>query len=121
MAFGFPCEPMMYRTKTQEDFDHENNLFNPYSKVTCLILYLYSMDIGIMPLYASVNRAVVEMDSSSVKKLGPYISALGYIVAGAEGKRQKLDKLESGTIIGGKTCCLSGNFILFRGTQIMKN
>ena len=34
----------------------ENSLNDPYSKVTCLIFYLFSMQFGEPPLYSEVNR-----------------------------------------------------------------
>ena len=32
------------------------NLNDPYSKMSCLILYLYSMKLGNPPLYFEINR-----------------------------------------------------------------
>ena len=34
----------------------ENSLNDPYSKVTHLVIYLFSMEFGQPPLYAEVNR-----------------------------------------------------------------
>ena len=44
--------------------DDELGLSNPYSKATCLIMQLYSMEIGSPPLYAEINRMAREMDKS---------------------------------------------------------
>lgn len=44
--------------------DTELGLSNPYSKVTCLIMQLYSMEIGSPPLYSEINRMAREMDGS---------------------------------------------------------
>ena len=38
------------------DPDPVLGLWNPYSKVTCIILYLYSMELGTPTLYAEANR-----------------------------------------------------------------
>ena len=37
--------------------DMELGLFNPYSKVTALVLQLYSMEFGASPLYSELNKA----------------------------------------------------------------
>ena len=42
--------------------DPELGLANSYSKISCLILYLYSMELGNRPLYAEANRIAMEMD-----------------------------------------------------------
>ena len=44
--------------------DDELSLWNPYSRITCFILYLYSMEFGQPPLYAELNRVCREMDLS---------------------------------------------------------
>jgi len=59
--------------------DNALGLINPYSKVTCLILYLYSMELGTPQLYAEVNRVARDMDFTQLKELGPFIRALGEI------------------------------------------
>ena len=53
--------------------DQVLGLCNPYSKVTCLILYLYSMELGMPQLYSEVNRVSRDMDLNYLKELGPYI------------------------------------------------
>lgn len=50
MDFNDPSKPMSVLK------DDELSLQNPYSKASCLILYLYSMELGDPPLYAEVNR-----------------------------------------------------------------
>lgn len=42
--------------------DEELGLTNPYSFITCFILYLYSLEFGDPPLYAEMNRVVWTMD-----------------------------------------------------------
>ena len=59
-------------------------LRNPYSKITCLILYLYSMELGTPSLYADANRVARELDQSYVKELGPYLRVLGKITLASE-------------------------------------
>ena len=52
-------------TKANEpltDGDSEIGLYNPYSKITCIILYIYSMEFGTPPLYTELNRVAREMD-----------------------------------------------------------
>ena len=36
------------------------SLWNPYSAVSCWLLYLYSMELGSPPLYMELNRAARE-------------------------------------------------------------
>ena len=59
--------------------DPELNFINPYSKISCLVAYLYSMELGSPNLYAEVNRVTREMDMTEIEHLGPYICVL-YIV-----------------------------------------
>ena len=56
MDFKLPNEPMNLFTK------NENDISNPYGKLTCLILYLYSMQIGEPPLYAELNKVCRNQD-----------------------------------------------------------
>jgi len=44
--------------------DPELGLLNPHSKVTCFILYLYSMEFGHPPLYSEMNRVARDLDKS---------------------------------------------------------
>lgn len=37
-------------------------LCNPYSKISCCLLQLYSMEFGTPPLYCAVSRVAREMD-----------------------------------------------------------
>ena len=56
--------------------DDELGLTNPYSCVTCWILYLYSLEFGSPPLYAELNRVCRNMDLSELETLGPIAKAL---------------------------------------------
>lgn len=62
-------------------FTSDRNLYNPYSKATCLILYLYSLDSFI---HTQLNKACWNMDESKLARCGPFASALGYITSSAE-------------------------------------
>ena len=37
-------------------------IHNPYSKITCLVIYLYSMELGYPPLYAELARVSRDLD-----------------------------------------------------------
>lgn len=67
-------------TKNMNDLDEdEYSLINPYSKSTCLMLYLYSLELGVPPLYAEINRVARTGDTTQLLTLGPFIKALGKI------------------------------------------
>ena len=74
--------------KPMEHNNHpEIGICNPYSKVSCFILYIYSMEWGSPPFYAEVNRIAREMDLKQLKRIGPFIRALSVIaVKGERGK-----------------------------------
>ena len=71
-----------------DDSACENNLWNPYSKITCLILYLYSLEFQAggsahaPPLYVEVNRVCRTMDATWIEELGPFVRALGQVTTG---------------------------------------
>lgn len=60
------------------------NLHNPHGKMTCLILNLYTMELGMPPLYAEVNRVCRNMDLTQLTNLGPFIRALNQVTDDAE-------------------------------------
>jgi len=66
---------------TTKSYSVDLDLCNPYSKATCLILYLYSMDSYIQ---SELNKACWNMDVSKITNFGPFASALGYITSGTE-------------------------------------
>ena len=70
-------EPMNYE-------DPILGLRKPYSKATCLMLYLYSMELGSPQLYSEANRVARDMDRTHLRELGPFLRALGQITASAE-------------------------------------
>ena len=47
---------------TGDETDLVLGIDGPYSKVSCLILYLYSMELGSPPLYYEANRVARDMD-----------------------------------------------------------
>ena len=57
-------------------YENEMNLYNPYSKVSCLLLYIYTMELGSPPLYAELNKVRRTMDVDHLMKIGPYSYAL---------------------------------------------
>ena len=108
-----PNEPMRKEKK-----DDDYSLHNPYSSVTCFILYLYSMEFGDPPLYAELNRVARNMDKEYVDMLGPFSRALNEVTWQAEDNRRDDDKIENGQIkkrTAGVPFNLSGMFLLFRG------
>ena len=52
-------------------------LRNPYSKVSCLLMQLYSMEIGSPQLYEEANRIARDQDKTFLKEMGPFLRALG--------------------------------------------
>lgn len=102
-----------------DDEDEELGLWNPYSKVTSFILYLYSMEFGSPPLYAEMNRVIREMDMSQLKNLGPILNSMNEITSMAEKGRHADDKIPSGKQIkevkGGVIWSMSGSLLLFQG------
>ena len=82
-AIDFKLEDMN-TPLTTSDKDFVLGLYNPYSKATCLILYLYSMELGIPQLYAEANRVARDVDKTYLKELGPFLKALGEITFWSE-------------------------------------
>ena len=79
-------------------YDPELNLADPYSKVTCFVLYLYSLEFGTPPLYAELNRVCRQMDTTQLRNLGPIAKVLAVITNSAERDREG-DKIENGKSI----------------------
>ena len=42
----------------------EIGIDNPYSRITCFILYIYSMEFGTPTLYSELNRIARDIDLS---------------------------------------------------------
>lgn len=93
-------------------------LCNPYSKVTCFILYLYSMELGNPPLYIEANRVARDQDYSHLKELGPFLKALCHIIFWSEQFKRPSDKVTPGKEISKTGQNIEGSFLLFRGAQM---
>ena len=102
--------------------DIELGLLNPYSKITCFLVFLYSMEFGAPPLYAELNRVARVMDVSQILNLGPYARALSVITLDAERGRKSGDKMTPGTYYeekeGGIECNMEGIFMMYRGASM---
>ena len=81
---------------TSDIRDTELCPINPYSKAACMILYLYSMELGSPQLYADVNRVVRENDLSYLEELGPFVYVLTIIVTEGEKYKNPDDKVTPG-------------------------
>ena len=94
------------------------SIINPYSPVSCWLLYLYSMELGSPPLYLELNRASREMDLTNLPQLGPFAAALGMVCWKAEYNKKKEDRIILGQDIGGQ---LTGCFLLWRGAAMKQD
>lgn len=88
--------PLKEAQDDENGFSSDSNFCNPYGKITSLILYLMSMELGSPPLYTIFNKANREMDTEKLNNLGPLARALGKILINAEIYRKDNDKYESG-------------------------
>ena len=110
--------------KTRKSFQSDLNLCNPYSKASCLILYLYTMELADPPLYEVLNKGMRMKDYTHLPTLGPYAYALGWVTTNAEQGRAKADKIPSyeDSLLSqvdnplGRLCA---SFLLFRGGPIL--
>ena len=73
-----------------------DDLSDPYSSATCVILYLYSMELGSPPLYAELNRVARDMDNTQLEYLVPFQRAVYVITLRAEEERTAEDKIKTG-------------------------
>lgn len=97
-------------------------LSNPYSRITCFILQLYSFEFGTPPFYAEVNRVARDRDMGQLVNLGPYRRALNFITYYAENNK-RMDKIRTGQQIQenrkqGVKNNFAGAFLLWRGAQM---
>ena len=58
--------PLKEAQDDENGFNSDSNFCNPYGKITCLCLYLMSMELGNPPLYTLFYKANRNMD---IKKL----------------------------------------------------
>ena len=94
----------------------DNNLYNPYGHVTCLVLYLYSMELGIPPLYAEINRISRKTyKQSTVLTLGPFVKAFCEVIKCAQRYKDPMDRLPTGAELGGTYDNLAGITVMYSG------
>lgn len=72
--------------------DDELDLCNAKSRITCFILYMFSMELGDPPLYAEINRVSRTLDKSQLEYLGPIAQALDCITDSAEQYKEGNDE-----------------------------
>ena len=106
---------------TRDEDDFELGIYNPYSKITCFLVFLYSMEFGTPPLYAELNRVARLMILSQILNLGPYAKALSTITLFAEDRRKSGDKMTPGyDIEGGDLYNIEGIFMMYRGASMIE-
>lgn len=99
--------------------DEDLDITNPYGKMTCLILYIYSLELGSPPLYSIINKIIRDSDLKNLTMLGPYIKSLGVVTFYAERKRYQSDQIKSGYFLNKwEPYNFLGIFLVFRGAQI---
>ena len=90
--YGFKSKACRFQDKCVfRDKTDDLNLYNPYSRIVCFVVYLYSMEFGDPPLFAELNRISRERDYSQLKNLGPIAKVLSAINFGAEHGKDKDD------------------------------
>ena len=100
------------------DQDAILGLHNPYSKVSCLILYLFSMELGSPQLYSEANRVARDIDLDYLQQLGPFLRALHVIAFASEKNKKEGDRVTTGKELGGSNWNMAGSFFLFRGAPM---
>lgn len=121
----------MVMPDAKDKYQDELNLFNPYSKITGFILYMYSLEFGDPPLYSVLNslsrerrfndcsERFGEETNKTLQYLGPFAKALLEITHGAEANRNIEDKIMSGNSYQtGINMNIAGVFLLWRGVQM---
>ena len=91
---------------------------DPYSKISSLTAYLYSMELGQPPLYAEVNRVTRDMDMTQIEHLGPYICVLFRVLNRGELGKAADDKIVTGQMQGGVFVNYAGSFLAWRGAPM---
>ena len=74
----------MIEDRNHPNYLSDNNLYNPYSKATCVILYIQSMELGAPPVYKILNETIRNKSLSYMESLGPYAFALKHVTEWAE-------------------------------------
>lgn len=80
----------------QNNQDAELGVYNPYSKIVCFVLYLYSSEFGSPPLYKELNRIARDKDYDQLQDLGALMKVMNSINLFAEQNRMEHDKIETG-------------------------
>ena len=83
------------REETKEGYHPDYDMFHPKSKVSFLILWLYSLE---PPLYFFFNKACRDRDYKLLPLLGPFATALGRILDGPAEKGRP-DTMQQGVDI----------------------
>ena len=94
---------------------------NSRSLATCMILYLYSMELGGgAPLYAELNRVLREKQEKYLEQLGPMAQALKEICQWADENKRWEEKggLTTGEKFSEKWDNLSGCFLIWKGARM---
>ena len=86
--------------------------------MTCLILYLYSMDLGVPPLYAEANRIAIDMNFDYLDSLGPFLQTLSFIPILSEKSRQPSEMIQMGSTLSKTELNMYGSFILWKGAKM---
>lgn len=98
------------------------DICNPYSLITCLILYLYSMELGSPPLYAEINRVTRTMDTSQLRALGPFAQAFSQIINSVSHYFEEDDQGTTGFSLyhrqGGVEENIGGIYMVYNGKAI---
>lgn len=115
--------PMMKRAdSTATPGNDQLELCNPYSLITCLVLYLYSMEFGDPPLYSEINRVTRTMDTSQLRALGPFAQAFSCIINSVSHYFEEDDQGKTGFSLhymhGGAEENVGGIYMLHNGTVL---
>lgn len=96
------------------------NLYNPASKVSSLLLYLYTLEFSSpVPLYAALNRARRTMDTAHLMTLGPFSYGLFSVLQRAEENKSQDDKIRPGIEYSEDMLDnYAGLFMLFKGAKM---
>lgn len=94
---------------------------NPYSKISCILFYLYSLELGTPPFYSVVNQVARDKDESQVQNLGPFIRALTQLITEGESEKAQLDRIKMGNEFKKDKCVawnMAGAFLLWKGANM---
>ena len=117
---NFPENEMKISLKSSTDITL--GLYNPYSKASCILMQLYSMEIGSPSLYIDANEKARDFDMTFLKELGPFLYALGRVTSQAEYNKSNDDRVARGfDYFGGVKYNLAGSFMLFRGAPMQND